>query len=475
MKTTLPRRLHTTAVLPSLLRLTKALPGESPPAILVYPGKDLQGDVIDPDGGHWEQFEKNGRLVNFEHAYPVGTGRVEMKSIDIDGQWVNLPVGTTTFFTKASDLRGLKLPRYDGHGNVIGKYSADDCLRYAEQVAPLVLNGTMDGVSVEFRPRGPEGVAYKALGASPYLDRPACHFHEWDGLGWAAACRQPVNNNARYLKAFPDDLLARAEKAQKALKSNTLPLIRKSLSPLVAVLESRLKVVPVRTPVLKKAGRYDTDEAPEIDNEVDMEGMGDDMGGDDTETPIDPTPGDMATEPTPDLNAEPMADDMAQSEPQPPPSVAAGTDAAQSMIDAGQMVSDGLDAALSVLQMSDNPAARNKMKALAEEARKEIQSVVKRHAAKLQKAADALAAKLASGDEQPVDDDAMDGPADVDTDESGMVIGKAFPAYIPQPRRHRKSELRPPVKRAKVAPKATDEEARRVELMKELISLSKHS
>lgn len=248
----LPRLLRS-AVTPvfaddDLVRVVKSLSADlsvSPAAVLVYPGQDQQGDVVEPDGGDWRPFERNGCLVNFEHGPHIGFGEVTLQTIPVpvrrdDGtvadELTPVPVGVTTFFQKAADLRGQTLPRRDTRGNVIGTYTADECLRTAEQVAPLVANGVLNGVSVEFRPSGPKGQAYDEIGHSPLLDRPACHFKEWFGLGWAAACHMPVNDNARYLPYTPrldEPLALRAEKAFKVCEDpGTLDFIRKSLSPL---------------------------------------------------------------------------------------------------------------------------------------------------------------------------------------------------------------------------------------------------
>lgn len=219
-------------------------PRVSPEAVLCYPTYDLQGDYVEPDGGDWTPFEQSGRLVNFEHGPYIGTGSLVMKSLTAAGKEPqDVPVGTTHFFSRSAELKGLSLKRYDAAGRHIGHYSADECLRTAEEVYPLVADGTLNGVSIEFRPGGPEGVAFKALGPSPLLDRPACHFWDWKGLGWAAACHLPVNPKAGYVVKSDTPLAYRAEKAFKlvhegGIKFDPDGIIRKSLTPLAGLIQT---------------------------------------------------------------------------------------------------------------------------------------------------------------------------------------------------------------------------------------------
>lgn len=395
---TLPRRLFSAPSLPTL-RLNKAYAEPSPEAILVYPGPDLQGDVIEPEGGDWGEFERLGRLVNYEHGPHIGTGEIAYKSIPLeDGTEAVVPVGTPTFFTKAADVRGLRLPRYDERGNVVGRYTADECLRYAEQVAPLVYDGTLNGVSVEFRPAGLEGVTHKSRGKSEMLSRDAYHFYRWNGLGYAAACHQPVNNNARY---FIEDgaNYARGEKAFKLVfedAGKTLDLVRKSFRPLAELFrDTRRKVVPVR---ITKADPVD-------------------------EMPPDMGAGDMAP---------PVDDGMGDAPAMPPPTV-------QASIDYPQAVRDARAAAESLLASSE--ALGEKKKILAE--MDKIDACLN----KIQAIGEALAGKLKTGDDSPTE--VPDDAPEPETDESGTIVSKAFPRYIPAPRRLRKGDARPVARKPK--------------------------
>ena len=294
---------------PGLNRVTKSVSSDSrttPPAVLTYPVRDLQGDVLEPAGlDLWEFDNVYERLSNFEHGAYIGTTAVEFKSLPVlnaervpDERLgvISLPVGVTTFFESAADAGRHTLRRFDTAGRVVGTYSADECARLADQVRPLV-PGVFGGVSLEFRPDGPEGVAFKSLGKSPMLDRPAYHFTKTKMIGLASACDLPVNPVAGYSVSDPETI-ARAEKALRLCeKPGTLDVIRKSLRPLTALLKppSGRVTAPVRrdpqmsrtaTPPRRvtKAEMYEDDPmavAPgEVAEEVDVmrdEDMGDDM------------------------------------------------------------------------------------------------------------------------------------------------------------------------------------------------------
>ena len=278
----------------------------SPEAVLTYPIRDLQGDLVEPSGIDWTEFNTvNGRLVNVEHGPYIGRAEVEYKSLpilDANKQpderlgMIRLPVGVTTFFKSAADANkdADLLRKYDGRGRQVGLYTPDECFAHAEQTYPLVMDGTLSGASLEFRPNGPEGVSYKSLGKSPLLNRPAYHFLTTDAIGFAAACYLPVNPVAGYTAADPETL-ARAEKALRLCeKPGTMDLIRKSLRPLTALLQppSGRVTAPVRRdkPMstktaprrLAKAEMYDDEPMDatgpgEVVEEVEAPPMGDDM------------------------------------------------------------------------------------------------------------------------------------------------------------------------------------------------------
>jgi len=294
---------------PGLNRVTKSVSHDSrttPPAVLTYPVRDLQGDVLEPAGlDLWEFENVYERLSNFEHGAYIGTTAVEFKSLPVlnaervpDERLgvISLPVGVTTFFESAADAGRHTLRRFDTSGRVVGTYSADECARLADQVRPLVPN-VFGGVSLEFRPDGPEGVAFKSLGKSPMLDRPAYHFTKTKMIGLASACDLPVNPVAGYSVA-DEATIARAEKALRLCeRPSTLDVIRKSLRPLTALLKppSGRVTAPVRrdpqmsrtaTPPRRvtKAEMYEDDPMAvgpsEVMEEVDVmrdEDMGDDM------------------------------------------------------------------------------------------------------------------------------------------------------------------------------------------------------
>ena len=113
-------------------------PMVSPEAVLTYPIKDLQGDVVEPGGIDWTEFNTvNGRLVNVEHGPYIGRAEVEYKSLPIlDADkvpderlgMIRLPVGVTTFFKSAADAAkdAELLRKYDGRGRQVGLYSPDE-------------------------------------------------------------------------------------------------------------------------------------------------------------------------------------------------------------------------------------------------------------------------------------------------------------------------------------------------------------
>lgn len=310
----LPRRIYGPVVpafdaaAGSSRHLKSAGPKVSPEAVLTYPIPDLQGDVVEPGGIDWTEFNTlNGRLVNVEHGPYIGRAEVTYKSLPIlnaDKQpderlgMIRLPVGVTTFFKSAADAAkdAELLRKYDGRGRSVGTYTPEECYQYAEQTYPLVMDGTLSGTSLEFRPKGPEGIAYKSLGKSPMLDRDAYHFYSTDAIGFAAACYLPVNPVAGYSVA-DEATIARAEKALRLCeKPGTLDVIRKSLRPLTQLLKppSGRVTAPVRrdpqmsrtaTPPrrVNKAEMYEDDMTAvgpnEVVEETEVEApiMGDDM------------------------------------------------------------------------------------------------------------------------------------------------------------------------------------------------------
>ncbi len=388
----------------------------SPEAVLTYPQRDLQGDYIDPEGGEWSEFERNGRVVNFDHGPPVGTGVVGTKSIPVNGERVNVPTGVTTFFEKAADLRGLKLLKRDARGSVVGLWDADTCLRYAEQVAPLVADGTLNGVSLEFRVAGPEGLAFKAIGQSPFADRPAYHVWAWNGVSWAAACHVPVNPDAGYDGP-------RIEKAFKIVHESPnlfdpAGLIRKSLTPL-----ANLALKPGRTVAPVRSTRMATATHPRLLKKAEdyVPPPGDVMDTQDVPPPAEDAP------------AEPPAGDMK-------PTPAALFQLAQSVMDAADMGE----------QMAAAGEHTGGLKMLAKHC-----EAARALAAKIKADAERVAADVGGGSADPNEEyetgEAEPEPVEMD-EETGVMKSMAFDGKTWRPRKWTAADLGPPVRKAK--PKA---------------------
>jgi hypothetical protein len=396
-------------------------PRVSPEAVLTYPQRDLQGDYVEPDGGVWDEFHRLGRVVNFDHGPAVGTGVVSMKSLDVNGRRCDVPVGVTTFFQSAADLRGLRPVRRDARGSVVGVWDADTCLEYAAQVAPLVADGTLDGVSLEFRPAGPEGLAFKAIGPSPMLARPAYHIWAWEGVSWAAACHVPVNPDAGYArKAFPYDdtpLAPRIERAYKLVheRPNTLDLIRKSLTPL-----ARLARTPGRTTAaVRRPHPMATATHPKLLKKA--------------EDYLPPPDDAMAT---PDAPPDPPTAEAAPASDM-KPTPAALFQLAQTVLDAADMGE----------QMAAAGEHTGGLKLLARhcEAARTLAAKIKADAEKIAAdvGGDAPAADEADADAEPE-------PVELD-EETGVLKSLAFDGRTWRPRRWTAADLGPPLRKAKPA------------------------
>lgn len=277
---------------PTFDRITKAVPtggNTTPAAVLTYPIKDLDGDVLEPAGISLHEFNTRfERLSNFEHGHYIGTTDVQFKSmprLDAHGKpdealgMIALPVGVTTFFESSADAARHTLRKFDQDGRVDPAdpvWDADACARVADHVRPLV-PGVFGGVSLEFRPDGPEGVSRKSIGYCKRLGRDSWHFIKTTMIGLASACEIPVNKFAGYVQPTAETL-ARAEKALRYCeRPDSLDFIRKSLSPLVRVLTAKPNgrvVVPVKRGTtmgsaatlerVKKAGMYGEPDGDEM-------------------------------------------------------------------------------------------------------------------------------------------------------------------------------------------------------------------
>jgi len=280
-------------------RLKKSLsgptsPAHSGPAVLTYPVRDYQGDEVVPDGGDWSKYPRDP-VVNYEHDTPVGRGAVWMKSANIHGALIPLPLGETQFFQSSADLRGLSLNRYDRAGTVVGQHDPDECLFAAEQAQRLVRDGIVTGVSLEFDP-----TVKVRIGKSLQAGRPAFRFEKWIGLGYAHTAT-PVCSVAGLIEANPE----RQEKALRFLEttSDVSGIIRKSLTAMTRTLRARPTSVRGNWEGdtvgrrFQKADAYGEPEPPDEDDEdpeVDAEPDGDEADTDDADgMEPDATEGDL--------------------------------------------------------------------------------------------------------------------------------------------------------------------------------------
>lgn len=464
-----------------LLKAVGAYRGDaahSPEAILVYPERDYQGDIVHPEGGDWSAFHRNP-VVNFEHGPYIGIGELTMKSIPapdpgesgmhpepaaVDGR-INVPFGVTKPYQSAADLRGLNLPRYSAAGKVIGQYSPDECLRLADRMGPLILDGTINGVSIEFTPE-PSGRFHKSLGKVDGLSRDAIEFYQWKGITWAN-CSVPVNAKARQVLRDEQEYV-RAEKCLPVFEASWAdpvngPLIRKSLTPyLESILEPPPKgrvTVATRMSAPSANGQHRKAFPPKPDEEGDDDApkpaaakaaappakkpapaqaaVGDDQatatdGGADTDDE-DYGLGKRAAEATATVD-----DGM---EPVP-----VGIDVLMTL---AQGIADSSRNAVEGSKKSDNPKLRAYIAKRA--------ALYLKWAAKDQSYADALGERLKSGGADDVpeptgdEDDAVDAPTEPETDDEGKVVLKSFPHYRPE-LPFTASQVGPPVRRH---PKAT--------------------
>ncbi len=254
-----------------------------PSAVLTYPGVDYDGDSVNPEGGDWSDYPSDP-VVNWEHTVPVGRGIVSLKSVphETDGSVV-VPVGTTKFFERGADLRGMSLQGCDPNTGYRREFSHRECLEAAAQNALLVSDGLVTGVSMEFRPAGEEGDAYWARGPqSLLLNRKAFHFENWQGLGYAHALR-PKNPNAQTITAD-------VEKCMKAARDGAWA--DKPLGPLFLKAFAPFKPASTRTTVRveTKAMPAPTEMDDDVDTGIEDGGTGGDEGAGDT--------GEMHTPPT---------------------------------------------------------------------------------------------------------------------------------------------------------------------------------
>lgn len=234
-------------------------------AILTFPGRDMDGDTVNPAGGNWDY---TPRVVNLEHEVPVGLGTMPvMKSLMHDGASITVPVGITKWFEKAADLNDIDLRGY----------TVNRCLSAADQTRAAVEYGAMTGVSMEFQPAGPEGIAYHPTGAwSELARRKAFDFNQWNGLGWAHAM-MPKNPNARTLVMdMPAEQLEKCVKIARDGKINNLtldPIFVKAFAPYAAI--DRKTIVRVEKAVAPVDDPNEFEPMPGDPNDVDGDGIED--------------------------------------------------------------------------------------------------------------------------------------------------------------------------------------------------------
>lgn len=194
-------------------------------SILTYPTEDYAGDRVRPDGGDWTQYPKHP-YVNWNHRIPIGRGKVNHKALKHDGQICPVAVGETVFFEKAADVQGIDLrrrdPRTHRSWNREPPYTIDEVLRASSQAERLIRDDIATGVSIEFDvDETRKGKDFWDLSIQSLLEnRPARHFENWRGLGYAHA-RAPVNPGCQTLAG--QKAAASVEKAITIAQTGKLP------------------------------------------------------------------------------------------------------------------------------------------------------------------------------------------------------------------------------------------------------------
>jgi hypothetical protein len=364
--------------------------GISPPLVLTYPIKDLDGDFVQPDGGTWDK----SLSVNWDHYMPIGTNAapVLMKSVRVDGEVYNLPIGQTKFFQKSADLKGFDL----------GKYTEREVLQASEQAQGLVECGAAPGVSMEFYAK-----QLKAIGPSLQRGRDgkAYQIDQWHGVGWAHTAK-PVNQMAQVVAV--DAIIKSLNKYGNVYH----PLIKKSL--LAGIPETQRKTFHMGT-LFEKA----------VDTPDDGDG--------DRYALHDSDPSQGAEDNDHDADNQP---EQAQG-PQ-PGGVIAG------LMNLNQLIEDGIAGFEMSMMTSDNPKAiKDCGKMLAD---------IRAIAGKLTAYADNMQAQIQGAilSTTPSDLDQVQAkPAETD-DEDGSIISKSFPMW--KPRRIKISDIGPAVQKARTAP-----------------------
>jgi hypothetical protein len=193
-------------------------------AALSYPGEDLAGDIVDPAGIDWTH-HKAQPWVGLEHWRWTADRTGWVHPGPGDEHLVPVRVGTA----RTSDGRyGVELKAMPEGPIPFGTTQFTDRDRLSYQTFQLVNDGTLEGVSIEFRLIPGQ---FDRLGRSPLEDRPAYRVNKCIGEGWVH-CKQPVNPGALILKSLAPHLEQAVRVAQtgKVGGEAAHPLILKSFA-----------------------------------------------------------------------------------------------------------------------------------------------------------------------------------------------------------------------------------------------------
>ncbi len=251
---------------------------------LTYPVEDIAGDYVEPGGINFAPFDAAGRVVDWTHAIPIGTGRVFYKAVKVGNALVTLPFGTTTFWRAESDVPNARMP---GRHPVTGKpasFSRPECVHHAGQANRLTQLDIAKGLSLEFSPRRSTKIGWSAL-----ENRPAYRFHEVDAHAYCHAVQQ-VNPGALTLP--PGEVIEKAVRLVHAGKFSDGEVLDrvflKALQPFATL--PRPSTVTVPRSIFKAADMADEFDQPDVnENEPavgsDPAGDPDAMAADASDTP----------------------------------------------------------------------------------------------------------------------------------------------------------------------------------------------
>jgi hypothetical protein len=193
-------------------------------AALSYPGEDLAGDFVNPAGIDWTH-HKSQPWVGLEHWRWTADRTGWVHPGPGDEHLAPVRVGTA----RTADGRyGVELKAMPEGPIPFGTTQFTDRDRLSYQTFQLVNDGTLEGVSIEFRLIPGQ---FERLGRSPLEDRPAYRVNKCIGEGWVH-CKQPVNPGALILKSLAPHLEQAVRVAQtgKVGSEAAHPLILKSFA-----------------------------------------------------------------------------------------------------------------------------------------------------------------------------------------------------------------------------------------------------